>query len=125
MPDEMFHITAGLISRVRLAESSSRWLLLTRLQSFTDLRRSEPLNPGVPQVAYPVEERRRDEHDGEGEERRQAEVELQVVPHLLQSALRQQGGAVTFFGLADRVGGHRAVLGIFVLPGRLAGEKRR
>lgn len=72
-----------------------------------------------------MEERRRDEHDGEGEERRQAEVQLQVVPHLLQGALRQQGGAVTFFGLADRFGGHRAILGIFVLPGRLVEEKRR
>lgn len=69
-----------------------------------------------------MQERRRDEHDREGEERRQAEVELQVVPNLLQSTLRQQGGAVTFFGLADRFSGYCAILSIFVLPGRLVEE---
>lgn len=39
-----------------------------------------------------MDERRRCEDDGQHEERRQAEVQLQVVPHLPQSALRQQGG---------------------------------
>jgi len=67
-----------------------------------------------------VEQRGRDEHDGEREERREAEVELQVVPHLLQSTLRQQGGAGAFGGLARGLLSDRAaVLGVGVLPGGL------
>lgn len=58
-----------------------------------------------------MDERRRVEHEREGEKRRQAEVELQIIPHVLQSTLRKKGGAVTFL----RLPAHRAVPGPLVL----------
>lgn len=73
----------------------------------------------IPQVTDPVDERGTAEHDGQREKRRQAEVELQVIPHLLQGALRQQGGAAAFFRPAQAFGIDRAILSFFVLPGSL------
>lgn len=79
----------------------------------------------IPQVTDPVDERGTAEHDGQGEKRRQAEVELQVIPHLLQGALRQQGGAVAFFRPAQAFGIDCAILSFFVLPGSLERHQRR
>lgn len=79
----------------------------------------------IPQVTDPVDERGTAEHDGQREKRRQAEVELQVIPHLLQGALRQQGGAVAFFRPAQAFGIDRAILSFFVLPGSLERHQRR
>lgn len=73
----------------------------------------------IPQVTDPVDERGGAEHDGQREKRRQAEVELQVIPHLLQSALRQQGGATAIFRPAQGFDVGRAILSFFVLPGSL------
>lgn len=47
-----------------------------------------------------MDERRRDEHERESEERREADVQLQIIPHVMQSPLGQKGGAVPLFGLA-------------------------
>lgn len=37
----------------------------------------------LPEVTAPVDERGRDEHERKREKRRQAEVELQIVPHVM------------------------------------------
>lgn len=77
----------------------------------------------IPQVACPVEEWRSAEHDRQSEENRQAEVELQVVSHILQHAVWQQGGDVTFFMLAAwGLTIHFASVRFFVLLRRLKGE---
>lgn len=62
-----------------------------------------------------MDERRRVEHERKSEERRQAEVQLQILPHVLQGTLRQKGGAVTFL----RPPAHRAVPSLLVLLRRL------
>lgn len=69
----------------------------------------------LPEVTAPVDERRRDEHERKREKRRQAEVELQIIPHVMQGTLRQKGGAVASFGLPAGVGVRSAVLGVLVL----------
>lgn len=73
----------------------------------------------LPEVTAPVDEWRRDEHERKSEKRWQAEVELQIVPHILQRTLRQKGGAATFFRLPVRC----AIRSLLVLLRCL--EKRR
>lgn len=62
-----------------------------------------------------MDERRRVEHERKSEKRRQAEVELQIIPHVLQGTLRQEGGAVTLL----RPPARRAVPSLLVLLGCL------
>lgn len=62
-----------------------------------------------------MDERRRDEHERKREKRRQAEVELQIIPHVMQGTLRQKGGAVAPFRLPAGVCVRSAVLSLLVL----------